>query len=40
MAVSQSVTFTDHLLKCAPENFFSLSVSTKLAIDNFENGLK
>jgi hypothetical protein len=39
MAVSQSRTLIDHLLKFALENFSGLSVSTKLAIDNSENGI-
>jgi hypothetical protein len=39
MAVSQSVTLTDHLLKCVPKNFSGLSASTKLAIDNSRNDL-
>jgi hypothetical protein len=32
MAVSQSMTLIDHLLKCAPQNFSSHSTSTKLDI--------
>jgi hypothetical protein len=39
MAVSQSGTLIDHLLKFTLENFSGLSVSTKLAIDNSENGI-
>jgi hypothetical protein len=39
MTVSQYVTLTDHLLKYIPENFFGLSASTKLAIDNSGNDL-
>jgi hypothetical protein len=39
MAVSQLVTLMDYLLKYAPENFFGLSASAKLAIDNSEKDL-
>jgi hypothetical protein len=40
MAVSQSVILTDHLLKCTPENFSSLSASTKLAIGTGKTYIK
>jgi succinyl-CoA synthetase alpha subunit len=40
IAVSQSVTLTDHLLKCTSENFSGLGASTKLAIGTEKTYIK